>query len=93
MAITSYTAAQIASAIHGHDDAEVKTRVTQEAREAMAVKARALGYRSLADFVRDAVHVATFGQEAVAQCHAARLRGVGQPWADSGLPSGFGDAL
>lgn len=88
-----YTPAQIAAAIHGHDDTEVKTRITAEAREAAAFKARALGYRSLAEFVRDAVHVATFGADAVQQCHAGRLRGVGQPWAESGIDSGFGSAL
>jgi len=93
MATITYSPAQIAEAIHGPDDSEVKTRISEQAREAARLKARALGYRSLADFARDAIHVATFGAAAVQQCHAGRLKGVGQPWANSGLDSEFGSAL
>lgn len=89
----TYTPAQISAAIHGDDDAEVKTRVTQPFKEIMSKRARALGYRSTADFARDALHIAVLGADAVEQCHAGRLRGVGQPWADSGIDSGFGSAL
>jgi len=93
MAMTAYTPAQIAEAIHGDDEAEVKTRVTQSFKELLTKRARSLGYRSAADFVRDALHVAVLGAEVVEQCHASRRRGVGQPWANSGMDSGFGSAL
>lgn len=93
MASTPHPLAQIAEALYGVEDCEIKTRVTQTAQDAARRRARQLGYRSMSEFVRDAIHIATWGPDAVEQCHAGRLRGMGQPWDEGGPDSVFGSGL
>lgn len=90
---TPYSMPRIAEAILGGDDTEIKTRVSEQAATDGKRKARALGYRSMSEFVRDAVHIAIYGRAAVEQCHRQRIAGVGQDWDNAWPDSAFGAGL
>jgi hypothetical protein len=81
---------RITEAVLGAPEVTIKAHVTAAAQEDGLRKLRALGYRSMSEYLAAIYLIAVYGEEDVIKCHSQRLAGVGQSWADLGPDSAFG---